>query len=120
GVKPFPALLGTVLGIAQLPPPVVLHSTSGPPHCASVSPGFVQPIVSNPEVSTLFRTAATPTNTPNVSQVLLATSATRPPRSSALSLFIACAVYVTFRPSRSNGRALRIFTVPAAPPSSID
>src|SRR5690606_40692501 len=50
----------------------------------------------------------------------LATSAARPPRSSALLLSIACAVYVKFSPSRSNGRALRMFTVPAAPPSSID
>src|SRR5690606_306770 len=119
GVSPLPALLGTVLGMDQLPPPVALHSTSGP-HCAGVRPGLVQPIVSKPLVPTSVRTPTTPTSAPNRSHVLLATSAARPPRSSALLLSIACAVYVKFSPSRSNGRALRMFTVPAAPPSSID
>src|SRR5580698_6709446 len=54
GVRPLPALVGTVAGGLQvLPPPVELQEAP-PVHCAADKWGLVQPIVSKPGMLTLL------------------------------------------------------------------
>src|SRR6516225_9764635 len=79
-VRPLPALAGTVPGMVQLPPPVLLRAAPRLAPCEADRLAFVQPMDSKPVVLTLFVAQATPASTPKVlSQVLLTRAEPRLP-----------------------------------------
>src|SRR6185312_10944573 len=86
GVKPLPALAGTVPGMVQLPPPVALRFADV--LWVALRLGLVQPMVSKPVLCTLVSVTATPPSTPQWFQVLLASSEYLSPQPSALEFLV--------------------------------
>src|SRR6202008_4576699 len=109
-----------VPAMVQVPPPGLLRAAPSLPPCAADRLAFVQPMDSKPVVLTLLVDQATPASTPKVlSQELLTRAEPRLPHLSACWFLVPVSVKAVRKPLRSNGRALRMSTIPAAPPSSI-